>query len=119
MEKLAFYLSCLTVAALNVILFIVASSNDKLLDNSVSFNGLVNGMYGVLLSSSAIFSYLNWRAQQRLWALLFSANLLIVFISTLLSIASLVKLPTSYLIVLDLYWLNQYLIYMTKHARLV
>ncbi|KJV06391.1 hypothetical protein [Methylocucumis oryzae] len=34
-------------------------------------------------------------------------NLLIVLISTLLSIASLIKLPTAYLIALHLYSLNQ------------
>lgn len=119
MEKLAFYLSWITIAALNAILFIVASSNGQALGSSVSFNALVNGMYGVLLSSSAILGYLNWRIAQKLWALLFSANLLIVLISTLLSIASLVKLPIAYLIALDLYWLNQYLIYMTRNARCV
>ena len=109
--KLATFLSLITIATLNAILLVAASSNGQVLGNNASFGLLVNVMYIALIGSSLLLGYLNWQKNQKAWAFLFWANVFIVFIPTILSIGGLLKLPSAFLIFLDLYWLNKYLVY--------
>jgi hypothetical protein len=110
-EKLAFYLSWLTIVALNAIVFLVASSNGQIIGHSPSFGLLVNGIVRSFISSSMLIGYLNWQKQQKIRALLFWANILMVLIPTILNVAGLRTPTQALLILLDLYWLNQYLLY--------
>lgn len=112
--KLAIFLSLITIATLNLTLLVAASSHGQILGNSTSFSLLVNVMYVALISSSLLLGYLNWHKNRKVWAYLFYANILIVFIPTILSISGLLKLPSAFLIFLDLYWLNQYLLYLVS-----
>lgn len=109
--KLAIFLSLITITTLNAILLVAASSHGQVLGNSTSFGLLVNILYVALISSSLLLGYLNWQKNRKAWAFLFWANILIVFIPTILSISGLLKLPSAFLIFLDLYWLNKYLAY--------
>ncbi len=112
--KWATFLSLMTIATLNAILLVAASSNGQVLANSASFSLLVNVMYIALIGSSLLLGYLNLKKTKKAWAFLFWANIFIVFIPTILSIAGLLKVPSVFLIFLiflDLYWLNQYLVY--------
>lgn len=115
MEKLAFYLSWLTWAALNIILFLIASSKGDVIGHNAGFGLLVNGMYVALIGSSLLLGYLNWQKQQKIWAWLFSANILIVLIPTLLALSGFTTLPPAVLVLLDLYWLNQYGLYVSRN----
>lgn len=108
MEKLALYLSWLTIAALNAIVFLATSSNGQIMGHSTSFGLLVNAMYVALISSSVSLGYLNWQNHRNIWAFLFWGNILMVLIPTVLTIAKIIALPPAVLILLDLYWLNQY-----------
>jgi hypothetical protein len=112
--KLAIFLSLITIAALNTTLLVAASSHGQFLGNSSSFGLLVNVMYVALISSSLLLGYLNWQKNQKAWAFLFWANIFIVFVPTILSICGLLKLPSAFLIFLDLYWLNKYLVYAVR-----
>lgn len=62
MNKLALYLVWLTIATLNAILLISASSLGQVLGQSSSFALLVNVMYAALLSSSAMLCYVKIKA---------------------------------------------------------
>lgn len=118
MEKLALYLSWLTIAALNAIVFLAISSNGQIMGHSTSFGLLVNVMYVALISSSVLLGYLNWQKQRHIWAFLFWANILMVLIPTILTIVGFIILPPAVLIFLDLYWLNQYWLYaLTNRMR--
>jgi hypothetical protein len=115
MEKLGHYLSLLTMAFLNAIVFFTAISNSQIVWHSANFNVLVNCMYLTLLCSSLIVGYVNWQIKRKIWALLFWANIFIVLIPTVLSYAKFLAMPHAMLIFLDLYWLNQYWWYASTH----
>lgn len=117
MVKLAHYLSLVTIVVLNIILLIVAGSEGQILGHSANFGLLVNTMYSVLISSSLLLGYLNWKSHQKIWALLFLANICMVVIPTLLSVSGLIKLPSIVLIGFDLYWLNQYWLYVASRRN--
>ncbi len=112
--KSACAVSWLTIAALNAILFIAAGSNGAVIGQSASFGCLVNSMYLLLTSSSLMLGGLNWRKQQKVWAVLFWGNVVLVLLATSLHIIGLLTLPPALLIGLDLYWLNPYLFYTAK-----
>ena len=112
--KLATFLSLITIATLNAILLVAASSHGQALSNSASFGLLVNTMYVALIGSSLLLGYLNWQKNQKTWASLFWANIFIVSIPSILSISGLLKFPSDFLIFLDLYWLNKYLVYVVS-----
>jgi hypothetical protein len=109
--KLAILLSLITIATLNAIVLVAAGSNGQLIGNSAGFGLLVDVMYVALISSSLLLGYLNWQNKRSVWALLFWANIVIVFIPTVLRISGLIKVPSAVLIFLDLYWLNKYVVY--------
>lgn len=111
MVKLALILSLLTIVTLNAILWVAASSNSQVIGNTSWFSLLVNMMYFALISSSLLLGYLNWQKSHKAWAFIFWANIFIVLIPTILNMFSLLKLPRELLILLDLYWLNKYLVY--------
>lgn len=109
--KLAIFLSLITIITLNATLLVAASSHGQVLGNSHLFDLLVNVMYTALISSSLLIGYINWQKNKMAWAFLFWANILIVFIPTILSMMARLRLPSAFLIFLDLYWLNKYLVY--------
>jgi hypothetical protein len=112
LNKLIFCFCIATITALNAILLIVACTNGQILGHSTNFNFLVNFMYFSLISSSLILSYRSWRHQQKIWSLLFTTNIMLVLIPTLLSMKGSLKVSPTFMIFLDLYWLNQYLVFM-------
>jgi len=76
-------------------------------------------MYFALIGSSLLLAYINWRKSQLAWAFIFVNNVFIVLISTILSMSGLINLPSTFLIFLDLYWLNKYLVYMLSSFTLL
>ncbi len=119
MIKLSIILSLITILTLNVILLIAASSNGQALVNNNWFSLIVNIMYFALIGSSLLLAYINWRKSQLAWAFIFVNNVFIVLISTILSMSGLINLPSTFLIFLDLYWLNKYLVYMLSSFTLL
>gem|GEM_PF-2564230 len=117
--KLSIILSLITILTLNVILLIAASSNGQALVNNNWFSLIVNIMYFALIGSSLLLAYINWRKSQLAWAFIFVNNVFIVLISTILSMSGLINLPSTFLIFLDLYWLNKYLVYMLSSFTLL
>lgn len=109
--KLPKYLSLITIGSLNAILLVAAGSNGQVLGRSASFGLLVDVMYVALLSSSLLLGYENWQKNRQALAVLFWANVFIVLIPTILSIGGFIKVPSAFLVFLDLYWLNQYVAY--------
>jgi hypothetical protein len=109
--KLSKYLSLITIVTLNAILLVAAVSNGQVLGKSAGFGLLVDIMYAALISSSLLLGYVNRQKGQNIWAVFFWANVFIVLIPTILSIGGLIKVPSGLLIFLDLYWLNQYVVY--------
>lgn len=111
LKKLTIFVTFITIITLNATLLFAVNSHGQVIGNSTSFGLLVNVMYAALISSSLLLGYLNWQNNQKNWAFLFWANIIIVLIPTLLNISGLLKLPSAFLILLDLYWLNKYLVY--------
>jgi len=106
-------LSIATILSLNLILLLGAAVEDPDSIRRV-FNGLVVVLDLSLVSSSGLLGLFFMRRRCRLLGALFFLNILIFGVAVILRTSE-VRFPPALLFAADLYWLNLYLIGLTRH----
>ena len=115
--RLAIALSIATVLALDLILLLGAGIQDPGSIRPV-FGGLVMVMDLCLVSSSSLLGFRFARLGNKRAAVLFFLNIGL-FVVAFLFVASGVRLHPLLLYTADLYWLNLYLVCLTRYGRTI
>ena len=115
--RIAIALSIATVLALDLILLLGAGVQDRESIRPV-FGGLVMVMDLSLVSSSSLLGFRFARLGNKRAAALFFLNIGL-FVVAFLFVASGVRLHPLLLYTADLYWLNLYLVCLTRYGRTI
>jgi len=113
MRSATILLSLATILSLNLLLLLGAAVEDPDSIRRV-LNGLVVVLDLSLVSSSGLLGVFFMRRRCRILGALFLLNILIFGVAVILRISG-VRFPPVLLFAADLYWLNLYLIGLTRH----